>query len=219
MKRNACQTPKRSKIFFGGVKLKGKEKCKGGKVQLYKEGRPYVFLSCESFFPSPNPQINWLCLQATLSKCPGYVCMPFNHKRNVLHAWRLSRKCRIIRSRSYRKCVGPHCKHCERNGLVRALSLDVAGLLALVASTLAAGLGGAVSGEMTDLTAVVALLALGAITRHVTVTTAGVAGLSTLTSAATEAATATVSLASTISTALASVCTRLRAVASNVADL
>jgi len=44
------------------------------------------------------------------------------------------------------------------------LSLNVAGLLALVASTLAAGLGGAVSGEMTNLTAVVALLALGAVT-------------------------------------------------------
>jgi hypothetical protein len=40
----------------------------------------------------------------------------------------------------------------------------VAGLLALVASTLAAGLGRAVSGEMADFTAVVALLALGAVT-------------------------------------------------------
>ena len=40
----------------------------------------------------------------------------------------------------------------------------MAGLLALVASTLAAGLGGAVSGEMTNFTAVVALLALGAVT-------------------------------------------------------
>ena len=40
----------------------------------------------------------------------------------------------------------------------------MAGLLALVASTLAAGLGGAISGEMTDFAAVVALLALGAVT-------------------------------------------------------
>jgi hypothetical protein len=126
--------------------------------------RPAVclFLSRESFL---HPQIlKKLCLQATLSKCSGY--MPFNRetKRNVLHAWRLSRKCRIIRSRSYRKCVGPHCKYCAGNSLVRALSLNVAGLLALIASTLAAGLGGAVSGEMTNFTAVVALLTLGAVT-------------------------------------------------------
>jgi len=45
--RNACQTPRRSRIFFGeSVKIKGKggkkvQRC--GKVQLYKEGRPYVF--------------------------------------------------------------------------------------------------------------------------------------------------------------------------------
>lgn len=48
--------------------------------------------------------------------------------------------------------------------LVGALSLDVARLLALVASSLAGGLGWAVSGEMSDFTAVVALLALGAVT-------------------------------------------------------
>ena len=48
--------------------------------------------------------------------------------------------------------------------LVWALSLDVTWLLALVASTLRRGLGWAVTGEMSDLTAVVALLALGAVT-------------------------------------------------------
>jgi hypothetical protein len=69
-----------------------------------------------------------------------------------------------FRSRSSRKSVGPQCNYCEVNGLVRALSLNVAGLLALVASTLAAGLRGAVSGKMTNFTAVVALLALSAVT-------------------------------------------------------
>jgi hypothetical protein len=39
----------------------------------------------------------------------------------------------------------------------------VAGLLALVASSLGGGLGGAVTGEMSDFAAVVALLALGAV--------------------------------------------------------
>jgi hypothetical protein len=52
--------------------------------------------------------------------------------------------------------------HC--GSLVGALSLDVTGLLALVASSLGRGLGGAVAGEVTDFTAVVALLALGAVT-------------------------------------------------------
>jgi len=126
--------------------------------------RPAVclFLSRESFL---HPQI----LKSTEVVCkPPFpnargICRSIV-KRNVLHAWRLSRKCRIIRSRSYRKCVGPHCKYCVGNSLVRALSLNVAGLLALVASTLAAGLGGAVSGEMTNFTAVVALLTLGAVT-------------------------------------------------------
>lgn len=49
-------------------------------------------------------------------------------------------------------------------GLVGALSLDVTGLLALVAGALAGCLGGAVSGEMTNFTTVVALLTLGAVT-------------------------------------------------------
>lgn len=49
-------------------------------------------------------------------------------------------------------------------GLVRALCLNVAGLLALVAGALAGRFGGTVAGEMTDFAAVVALLALGAIT-------------------------------------------------------
>ena len=53
--------------------------------------------------------------------------------------------------------------HCGRS-LVGALGLDVTGLLALVASSLGGGLGGAVAGEMSDFTAVVALLALGAVT-------------------------------------------------------
>jgi len=54
---------------------------------------------------------------------------------------------------------------CHRtNNLVGALGLDVTGLLALVASSLGGGLGGAVAGEMADFAAVVALLALGAVT-------------------------------------------------------
>ena len=48
--------------------------------------------------------------------------------------------------------------------LVGALSLDVAGLLALVASSLGRGLGGAIAREMSDFATVVALLALGAVT-------------------------------------------------------
>jgi hypothetical protein len=47
--------------------------------------------------------------------------------------------------------------------LVGALGLDVAGLLALVASSLGGGLRRAVAGKMSDFTAVVALLALGAV--------------------------------------------------------
>jgi len=143
--------------------VKIKENQLQGKVQLYKKAGRMSFLSGESFFPSPNPQINRSCVCKPPFPNVRGICRSIV-KRNVLHAWRLSRKCRIIRSRSYRKSVGPHCKYCEGKGLVRALSLNVAGLLALVASTLAAGLGGAVSGEMTDFTAVVALLALGAVT-------------------------------------------------------
>jgi hypothetical protein len=92
--------------------------------------------------------------------------MPFNRKRNVtycMHGIFLGSVESFVHA-LIEKSVGPHCKYCEENGLVRALSLNVTGLLALVASTLAAGLGGAVSREMTDLTAVVALLSLSAIT-------------------------------------------------------
>lgn len=100
--------------------------------------------------------------------------------------------------------------------LVRALSLDVTWLLALVASSLAAGLGWAISGQVTDLTAIVALLALGTITAHVSIASAAVASLST-TLAATES-TATVSALLTAESA-AAIATSLRAVASNVTDL
>jgi hypothetical protein len=64
---------------------------------LYKEGRPYVFLSCESFHPSPNPQINRSCVcKPPFPNARGmFVCRSIV-KRNVLHAWRLFRKCRII---------------------------------------------------------------------------------------------------------------------------
>jgi len=48
--------------------------------------------------------------------------------------------------------------------LVGALSLNVSGLLALVAGTLGGGLGRAIAGEMADLATVVALLSLGAVT-------------------------------------------------------
>ncbi len=48
--------------------------------------------------------------------------------------------------------------------LVRAQSLNVAGLLALVAHALAGGLGRAVAGQVSDFAAVVALLALSAVT-------------------------------------------------------
>jgi len=51
-----------------------------------------------------------------------------------------------------------------RMALVRAQSLNVAGLLALVAHALAGGLGRAVAGQVSDFAAVVALLALSAVT-------------------------------------------------------
>lgn len=66
---------------------------------------------------------------------------------------------RLSRDRFAFGLVRIHCCGC----LVGALSLDVAGLLALVASSLGGGLGGAVTGEMSDFAAVVALLALGAV--------------------------------------------------------
>jgi hypothetical protein len=66
---------------------------------------------------------------------------------------------RLSRDRFAFGLVRIHCCGC----LVGALSLDVTGLLALVASSLGGGLGGAVTGEMSDFAAVVALLALGAV--------------------------------------------------------
>jgi hypothetical protein len=60
------------------------------------------------------------------------------------------------------RCTTPPA--CFAVNLVWALSLDVTWLLALVASALAGGLGWAVTGKVTDLTAVVALLTLGAVT-------------------------------------------------------
>jgi len=65
--------------------------------------------------------------------------------------------------------------------LVGACSLDVTGLLALVADTLTPGLGGAVTGNVANLAAVVALLSLSAVTGHVAESTTGVAGLRTST--------------------------------------
>lgn len=86
-------------------------------------------------------------------------------------------------------------------------------LLALVTGALRAGLGGAVSGEMTNLTAVVALLALSTVTAHVTVAATGVAGLTTLlTSVATL-------LVATVASLLVSTGTSFWAVARDVADL
>lgn len=65
---------------------------------------------------------------------------------------------------SYSLVSGPQCIIVVVANLLRALSLDVTRLLALVASALAGGLGWAVTGEMADLAAVVALLTLGAVT-------------------------------------------------------
>jgi len=62
--------------------------------------------------------------------------------------------------------------------LVRARSLDMTRLLALVAHALARCLRRAVSREMTGFATVVAFLSLCAIARHVTIPTTGVAGLS-----------------------------------------
>jgi hypothetical protein len=117
-------------------------------------------VSCLFFHRKSSNQV-FDCLQVTtLSKCPGF-CSSL-----IFHAWRSSRKCRIIVSyRIVNPLLGPQC-NCSRGSrsLVWALSLNVTWLLALVASALAGGFGWAVSGEMSDLTAVVALLALGAVT-------------------------------------------------------
>lgn len=130
-------------------------------------------------------------LQATLSKCPGF------NSQSVRLFLRLSRD---------RFAFGLVRIH-GRN-LVGALGLDVAGLLALVASSLGRGLRGAVAGEMADFATVVAFLTLGTVTRHVSVSTARVAGLSTTSSTA-EATTVSTLLAtessSTISTGLGAV--------------
>lgn len=80
----------------------------------------------------------------------------------------------------------------------------MASLLALVADSLALGLGRAVAGNVADLATVVALLALGAITGHVAETAARIASL----------------LATTISATIsASVATTLGTAASNVSNL
>lgn len=90
--------------------------------------------------------------------------------------------------------------------LVRAGSLDVTGLLALVADALTPGLGRAVTREMANLAAVVALLAVSAVTSHVAESTARVASLR---AATTEAAAAAAAVATVV----------LAAVARNVSDL
>lgn len=61
--------------------------------------------------------------------------------------------------------------------LVWARSLNMARLLAAVASALRRCLAWAISGEVADFAAVVALLTLNAVTREMTVATAGVARL------------------------------------------
>jgi len=110
--------------------------------------------------------------------------------------------------------------------LVRALSLDMARLLALVAGSLGGGLRWAVSGEMTDLTAVVAFLALSAVAGHVAVAAARVAGLASLTTttAAVASSATTISSALTAKSASATAtatigATSLWAVTSDVTDL
>ena len=87
-------------------------------------------------------------LQATLSKCSGFVFL------NVRCCFFVSLVIVSLSVLFVFIAVG---------ALVGALSLDVAGLLALVASSLGGGLRGAVAREMSHFAAVVALLALGAV--------------------------------------------------------
>lgn len=100
--------------------------------------------------------------------------------------------------------------------LVRARSLNVARLLALVASTLGRSLRRAVAGKVANFSAVVALLALGAVTRHVTVSTTGVASLSSVATAVAVAATVCATISTTLLTCVAS---SLGAIAGNVTNL
>ena len=84
--------------------------------------------------------------------------------------------------------------YCLRGGVWLTARVVVGaryGLLTAVADTLGGGLLGAVTGQVTDLTAVVALLALGAVAAHVAEATARVAG-GLASGAAAEAATAAV---------------------------
>lgn len=94
---------------------------------------------------------------------PG-VFSAFRAQSFCMHV--VSRKCNRI-------LVGLQCICFRAMTLVRALSLDVSWLLALVASTLVAGLRWAISAQMSNLSTVVALLSLGAVTAHVSVAAAG----------------------------------------------
>ena len=124
---------------------KGKEdqKCR---VQLYKEGRAF-------FVKAFHQQI----LKSTRDMSASFVSRSFVRRiASITSSW----KCRIIALVSI---VDPHCTYWIW-GLVGALSLNMAWLLAFVASTLTGGLGGAISGQVTDFATVVALLTLGAVT-------------------------------------------------------
>lgn len=138
-------------------------------------------------------------LQATLSKCPGFVFL-------------IARCCFFVSLVIVSLSV-LFVFIVQR--LVGALGLDVAGLLALVASSLGRGLRGAVAGEMSDFATIVALLSLSAVTRHVSIATARVAGLSTAATSTSESTTVSALAAAVSSTVPAS----LWAVTSDVSDL
>jgi len=101
----------------------------------------------------------------------------------------------------------------HHSSLVRAGSLDVATLLALIADALSRRLL-AVTAQVANLAAVIALLSLSAVTRHVAVAAARVAGLRTATTTVAAAAATVATLVSAIAG-----WTTFRAVAGNVANL
>jgi len=103
--------------------------------------------------------------------------------------------------------------------LGRAGSLDVTGLLALIANTLLGWFRRAVTAEMANLTTVVAFLPLSAVARHVAVSTARVASLSLTSSTVSTAVTTLLTLESPTTTTVSTGGTSLGAVTSDVSDL
>jgi hypothetical protein len=191
-------------------------------VSIYKEGRRCVIFFSRFAQVEKNPQH---VAASHPFQMPG-VSSFYPRSDSCMRVLFVNVKVIIIISFSMLHAIFGLVCMLAAGRLVGALSLDVAGLLALVASTLRWGLGGAVAGEMADLTAVVAFWPWVQSpksvssrkeerqeepTRHVAITTTGVAGLSTVLTIA--------STSTTIASLLTTVSAGLRTIASNMANL